>query len=97
MSTVYLKDPSDPSFADDAGIKFNVYTEDIKYTIPGPALWKSAAAKLRRHVRDFTGRYDVDVELTIDGKPERVVLENCRTTEGEGCEITLRRITPEPR
>ncbi|KAF2137324.1 lytic polysaccharide monooxygenase [Aplosporella prunicola CBS 121167] len=41
--------------ADDAGIKFNVYTEDIKYTIPGPALWKSAAAKLRRHVRDFTG------------------------------------------
>ena len=39
----------------------------------------------------------VDGQLTIDGKPERVVLENCRTTDGEGCEITLRRITPEPR
>jgi hypothetical protein len=36
-------------------------------------------------------------ELTIEGKPERVVLENCRTTEGKGCEITLRRITPEAR
>jgi hypothetical protein len=39
----------------------------------------------------------VEGELTIDGKPERVVLENCRTTDGKGCEITLRRITPEPR
>lgn len=39
----------------------------------------------------------VEGELTIDGKSERVVLENYCTTEGEGCEITLRRIKPEPR
>ena len=62
----------------------------------------------RRHGADQGHRRDrrrdeskivgpVEGELTIDGKPERVVLENCRTTDGEGCEITLRRITPEPR
>ena len=38
-----------------------------------------------------------DGQLLIDGKPERVVMENCRplsADEGGGCEITLRRINP---
>ncbi|VDS07627.1 hypothetical protein PARHAE_00805 [Paracoccus haematequi] len=35
--------------------------------------------------------------LTIDGRSERVILENYRALEGSGCEITLRRIQPEPR
>ncbi|KAK8212617.1 family 61 glycosyl hydrolase [Phyllosticta capitalensis] len=34
-------------------IQFNLYTTFSSYTIPGPALWSGAAAKLRRHVRDF--------------------------------------------
>lgn len=33
-------------------------------------------------------------ELVIDGKSERVVLTNYRTTDEGGCEITLRRIQP---
>lgn len=36
-------------------------------------------------------------QLTIDGKSERVVLENYRALKDAGCEITLRRIQPEPR
>jgi hypothetical protein len=38
-------------------------------------------------------------QLEIDGKSERVVLESYRALngQGEGCEITLRRIKPEPR
>lgn len=39
-------------------------------------------------------------QLTIDGKSERVVLENYRALGDDndaGCEITLRRIKPEPR
>ncbi|WEF23760.1 hypothetical protein [Paracoccus sp. S3-43] len=36
-------------------------------------------------------------QLTIDGKSERVILENYRALEDAGCEITLRRIQPEPR
>ncbi len=35
-------------------------------------------------------------QLTIDGKSERVVLENYRALDEKGCEITLRRIKPEP-
>ena len=34
--------------------------------------------------------------LTINGRSERVILENYRALDDKGCEITLRRITPEP-
>ena len=33
-------------------------------------------------------------ELVIDGKAERVILSNYRTTDEGGCEITFRRIQP---
>ncbi|KAL0262740.1 hypothetical protein SLS55_001712 [Diplodia seriata] len=39
--------------ASDAGIKFNLYTTFDSYPMPGPELWSAAAAKVRRHVRDF--------------------------------------------
>ncbi|EKG21093.1 Glycoside hydrolase family 61 [Macrophomina phaseolina MS6] len=37
----------------DPGIKFNLYTTFSEYPMPGPALWSAAAAKVRRHMRDF--------------------------------------------
>ncbi|OJD36488.1 glycoside hydrolase family 61 protein [Diplodia corticola] len=39
--------------SDDAGIKFNLYAAFSDYPMPGPELWSAAAAKVRRHVRDF--------------------------------------------
>lgn len=39
--------------ATDEGIMFNLYTTFSSYPMPGPALWSGAAAKLRRHARDF--------------------------------------------
>ncbi|WP_295043440.1 hypothetical protein [uncultured Paracoccus sp.] len=36
-------------------------------------------------------------QLTIAGVSERVILESYRALEDSGCEITLRRVTPQPR